>query len=538
MEPRTEILRLQKKLYQENHEKIAAAAEVLDKEFRRYERRYLQAVKSYRKIAYVPEVEDAMRRANIVLVGDYHTLDQSQRSFIRVLRSYLKTQEKDVVVVLEAIQARHQGVLDRFLSGTLDDRDFLKKIGFKKHWFFDLWENYRVIFDFLKYHEIPVYGLDVSGTTRKGLSERDAFMARRLSALAKANPNAQIFALVGDLHLAPPHLPKAIKAAARADNHNLRIVTLYQNSPEIYWKLWKKSAIDHALVVRLSEDVFCRMHTPPVIAQQSYLNWLYQEDSGFDWVDAKGSFLDLVRQVARILDITLSAKADEVEVYTCGDFGFLKSLAAKKILKPNELKALKTRVLKAQSLFIPQAKAVYLANVSINRAAEEAGRYLRYLLVGEEGSRSRKDAFYAEILQRALGFFGSKLINAKRKCARTQDFQHELQYLRSANLIRERVLDYHVAELYLLSRERLRRGNLLPDGRIATFNPNLAHATARAIGYDLGDHLYYAFIAGHISRSLVREFFYDEWSGPGVAQQTFLDLYAALQSFKRPAKEL
>ena len=59
---------------------------------------------------------------------------------------------------------------------------------------------------------------------------------------------------------------------------------------------------------------------------------------------------------------------------------------------------------------------VYLGNLSMNHASEEATHFLRHVMSGCQEPLNLVDAFYARALEEAVGFLGSKMLNHKRKC--------------------------------------------------------------------------------------------------------------------------
>lgn len=542
--PRQALLAIEKKIYRQNRETIIEFTEVQDKNFKKYYREYRKAVRTFQRRASQEEVEKDIAKARFALVGDYHTLDQSQRSFVRTLRSYIRNHDKEIVVALETVEHRHQKFLDAFMRGEIDHATFVKKIGFKESWFFDLWENYTVIFDFLKYHKIRIFGIEANNYRDKSLLERDRFMAQRLVNLAKRFPHKKIFVLVGDLHLAPAHLPREIIKVSnsplpvrQAGNPLLSrggsVVTLYQNSPDIYWKLSEKNMVDHTLIVKVAPNAYCRMHTPPIIVQQSYINWLYHEEGNFDWVDARGSFLTIVQQVAELLDLKLPPDDEDVEVYTCGDLGFMKLLNRRKIFSAHELKVIRHQIEHSQSYFLSRARIVYIANVSINHAAEEASHYLKHLMTGEEFPRSHRDAFYANVLHEALGFFGSKIINNKRKCARRKDYVSEKDYLEKAGLMTKRGLEYETACLFLEQAKEINKGRLLRTNKIAGFSTELFMSLTHALGYDLGDGLYYGFMDGRVPKEVMHDLFVNPFKEEGEPGRVYITLVKALKNVKR-----
>lgn len=534
--PRQELLKIEKKIFLQNQQAINDSTDVSDKGFKKYYRRYKRAVKNYQRTSDVQKIEKDVSQSRVVLCGDFHTLDQSQRSFVRLLRGFIRSQHKKIIVTLETVHFKYQKYLDQFMASTLTGEEFIKKIGFKKHWFFDLWENYTVIFDFLKYHKISVQAIDADPEKQKGLMERDKFMAARIADLAQKNPDHIIFVLVGDLHLAPAHLPREIKKAAAKIKMKLPTVTVYQNSPEIYWKLSEKDLVDHTLIVKIRDKEYCRMHTPPIIVQQSYVNWLYHEEGNFDWIDAKSSFVTLVQHIAQIIGAELPKDYENVEVYTCGDLGFLKVLRNKKLFSKKELKFIHNQISNSQSYFMPQARMAYIANVSIHHAAEEGSHYLKFLLSGLEIPRTHRDAFYANVLHEAIGFFGSKLVNAKRKCARYSDFVAEQRYLERANLAAENHVFYETSLLFLKHEKLAKKNELMHTNKIMNLSQNLFLSITHAIGYDLGDRLYYGFMAGKISKEQIRKLYVRRFDDEGEPGQIYLELFSDLKSVKRPAK--
>jgi len=534
--PRQELLKIEKKIFRQNQETIDESVLVSDKDFKKYLANYKRAVRNFTRRSTVEAIHRDISKSRIVLVGDYHTLDQSQRSFVRVLRNYFRDQNKKVIVALEAIQARHQRYLNQFMFDGIKENVFIEKIGFKEHWFFDLWENHLVIFDFLKFHQIQVYGIEAPGYENKSLLERDEYMAEQIVDLADKNPDKKIFVLVGDLHLSPQHLPKQIHKFAKKKELKLPIVTLYQNSAEIYWKLSEKELVDHTLIVKVADKSYCRMHTPPIIVQQSYLNWLYHEEGIFDWVDAKASFLNLVERISHVIGLKLPEDYETVEVYTCGDLGFMKLLSKEKTFSKKDLKFIRRQIENSESYFLPGPRIAYIANVSIHHAAEEASHYLKSLHSGLEFPRPHKDAFYANVLHEAIGFFGSKLINSKRKCARYKDFISQKKYLERSGLAAKRHLEYETADLFIKHTKLLKTKQLLHTNKIVNLTSELFLALSHALGYDLGDGLYYGFMDGKINKEFIRDLFTNPFAEEGKPGEIYLQLIKLLKGVKRPPK--
>ncbi|MDO8527605.1 MAG: ChaN family lipoprotein, partial [Deltaproteobacteria bacterium] len=144
LSPREELLSIQKSLYRRNQRLIDESIFVKEHDFLDYEKTYKRYVRDYQKVVSVEEMMKACDTADIIYVGDYHTCNQSQRSFLRILKAEIKKNKK-FILGLELLHKRHQKFLNLFFKGRLSEETFLKKVGLKKHWVFDLWENFKPI---------------------------------------------------------------------------------------------------------------------------------------------------------------------------------------------------------------------------------------------------------------------------------------------------------------------------------------------------------------------------------------------------------
>lgn len=532
LSPREELLRLQKKLYKYNNDIIDSSIVVKEKGFDLYEERYKRSVKDYKRIATLDEMMGAVFKADIIYVGDYHTCNQSQRSFLRVLKA-LAAKDKNFVLALEFIHNRYQDLLDSYMSGRITEETFIKKANLKEHWIFDLWENFKPLFDFARYHNISLYGVDVAppGST---LLERDVATAKLLAKIIKENPQKRVFVFIGDLHIAQAHLPKEVDDFLNISLRKKSLI-LFENSEEIYWKLAKEGLDDQVEVVLLPDGNFCRMHTPPIVCQQSYLNWLENDEEEIDYYDAKASFLELVERISDFLKIKLGPDKEEVEVFTCGDLSFLKRLKESDKFSKREISEIKQQILSSESYYIAKTKFVYLANLSLNHAAEEAAHFIKNLCSGLEEPRELVDAFYANILHEALGFFGSKIVNHKRKCFHEKDFEELLDYFKRVRIPKERVIEMETARFIVKYKRFEKKGRALQYTDIFNQGVDLFLSLTHALGYMLGDKLYYGMLKGTISKYTVRSLFYDPWED-AEPYRVYAKLLKTLKRVKIPKR--
>ena len=248
---RHEVVRVRKEIHRRNRKRINDSVLGYTKAFRTYENRYHAAIQSYQCRIKLEELDRALARANIVYFGDYHTLKQAQRSFLRLLRRL--PSERPVSIGLEMLQHRHQGYIDQFLAGSIDEKTFLACIEFDPEDMFGNWETYREIFELARERHYRIIGIDASRArgTSKSLRARDAFAARRLVREHRHHPDHLQLVLIGEMHIAPAHLPLAVQTElTKQDYDETEAVIIYQNAEQIYWHLQERGPADRGLETR------------------------------------------------------------------------------------------------------------------------------------------------------------------------------------------------------------------------------------------------------------------------------------------------
>ncbi len=250
----------------------------------------------------------------------------------------------------------------------------------------------------------------------------------------------------------------------------------------------------------------------------------------------QAQFFGLLKQIGDFLGIKQSEDAEEVEVFTCGDLSFLKALSEDDSFSKTEIRRIKKQILASESYCIPQKHTVYLANLSINHAAEEAAHYLKFLCSGAEQPRHSVDAFYANVIHEALGFFGSKIINHKRKCFHEKDYAGLIRYLSSGGAPKERKIEMQISLLILKHRLMDRRGSPIRSSRFYLGRHDLFFGVTHGLGYMLGDRLYYALVHGRISKEEIRELFCDPMKDEGEPYELYRKLLRRVRTVKIPKR--
>lgn len=539
--PRDELVELHRRLYQRQRRLISQSVQGASAALRAYEGLYRARVRKFERIVPYDEVVRQVAEADVVYVGDYHTLKQAQRSFAKLARR-LAQSPRQVVLALEFVQGRCQKHLDDWLARHIDDAAFLARIDYARHQIFGVWPNFKPIFELAREHKLPVVAIDRIGTGPGSLTRRDTYAAERLARLRAEHPDALVLVLVGQLHCAPPHLPRATaRALAARGLAPAKELVVYQNAESVYWELTRRGLEHEVEAVEIRPGELCLVNTSPLIAQQSYLDWVESPDDNAEGEDPvaqveatapRKHFVEMARVIARYLNLPVEHQLEGVEVYTAGDLSFLQLLRERGDFTPSELAAIRRQILARESYYIPRARIAYLANLSLNHAAEEAAHFVRHAASGGmDLERGLIDSFYARALEEAYAFFGSKIVNPRRKCAHEHDF---------ARLARGKDEPERTIARLVLGHKRLERGERQVSGAIRALygaaDADLFNAVTHALGYILGDKLYYGMLKRKVSKREIRELFLDPLEESGDPFHTYLHLAAKVGAVEVPRR--
>jgi len=410
----------------------------LQPDLQKYFLEYQRDFGSFEAVTSSQELLDAIQKTHIAICGDYHTLAQAQRTVIRLLNpviSSLKREDRTVILVLEMLREGDEKAVEKYLAGELNESEFLKKIDFAGRWGFD-WRNYREIFDFARESGLRIVGLSPKTSRPPSLLKRDAFAARRLATLSEGLPGTLVFALIGDLHLGRRHLPHQLTRELSRRGIVRDSVVVHQNNEKLYWKLAERGWEQHAEVVRLRPGVFCVMNTPPWIKLQSHLKWNeivsacgpHTAGGGipikgdraaaeaYEEIEHADEIRDLVRSLRDFLEVGLT-RDDDFSVRGPGDQKYLVNYLRRRGFSANELRTLQSGMRAFKSQFVPREQILYFSVVSLNHSASQAAAFLHAKLTGwDRVFLSPREDFYRQIWLESLAYFGSKVINHKRKC--------------------------------------------------------------------------------------------------------------------------
>jgi len=539
-------MQIQKRLVNRIKREIDASIGALTPELRAYKRKYNAEFRHYH-VSSKEELMEAVLAADIVFLGDYHTLRQSQQTLLKLLEEALPNR-LDIVLALEMVQREDQAVLDEYMAGTISEDEFLKRIDYERTWGFP-WNYYQPIFKAAKENCLRVVGINShSEDERHMLEERDRVAAEAVAREALARQDALIVVFDGDLHVAAAHLPAKVKEILRGYGVKRKMLRIFQNSENIYWRL-AENYNEQVDVVRLRRDAFCVINTTPLVKYQSYLNWESNREElkpvlKSNWLLSRDKSLNYSGQMRRIVHAIASffeireEGLDDFTVYTTGDLDFLERLRESGEYTPGEIQEITVQILKNESYFITKGHILYLANLSLDHAAEEAAHLINHVCAGsaEEPLVCEAD-FYYRAMKEAIGWLGSKVINPKRTCYREQDYYDFLKESAGKKLPPHedeiRRISRYVKQHKAMERRLFKKGGGRPTLRRIFDLPISVHiGVTHALGYMLGDKLHYAMMSGDVKKDEMHRLFYEPLHEPGRAFELYMHYAERMESVR------
>src|SRR3984893_8533125 len=199
---------------------------------RKYLREFSRAFRSYDSLLDSQQLQDAVHAANIVLIGDYHALPGAQRYAASLFEKRALAGDRPVVLGVETIFARDQHILEEWWRREIDETELRQRIRFDLDWGYD-WAPFHELLVAARDHGEAVYGLDcMPRENLRKIGARDRHAAAKIAEIRERHPGAAIFVLFGESHLAPNHLPSAL----REQIPGTRIFTVLQNVDALYWR--------------------------------------------------------------------------------------------------------------------------------------------------------------------------------------------------------------------------------------------------------------------------------------------------------------
>lgn len=435
----------------------------------------------------------AIRSSHVTWIGDFHPFAQSQRTALRLMREAVslggQNSNESWFLGLEMISSQHQKELDAYQSGQLSLQNFLEAIDYHKHWGFH-WKHYAPLFEWARESQVRLVGLNLplilntnlrTQTTLSELQARDRWAAGVVTDLFKT-PGIRGIVLYGDHHVASPHLPSQFKRIFRRFyKESARQTIVHQNCDSLYWKLAELEPRMDAEIVQLRPRVFCAFSSTPVARLQSWVNWIEDPDGDTDFLELTKRYGDAIADFL----VVPRASFDSLTIRTL----------------------YRQRLCTHQRYYDAAAKIAYLAEPSSNGAAEIAANhlFLEHNRVGlhREGLQG-SELFFELVMRNAFSFFGSLLLNPRRKCDLPHDHRRRLNELRKGKkstfpqekASRALVLDLLRSEKWDSVYQSQRRPT------------KVEQMAAQYLGQIAGKRFYLAFVSSAIDIVTARELFF------------------------------
>ncbi len=522
---------------------------------RKYIRSFTREFRGFDAFSTWDDLIISCYKADIVYLGDYHALTSSQMFAARLLKE-IASRSRQVILAVEMVYGRNQRALDQWLAGAIDESEFKRRIRYDLEWGYD-WEGFRAIFETARDYGLKVFGIDCP--PRNGLRyirKRDRYAAMRIADICARNPTARVVVMIGESHLAEGHLPAAVREALAAGNLEKRSVRVLQNIEEIYWKLVAQGR-EHEDVVAMGAGTYCVFNASPIAKYESYRQTInrWREEEGEDAIDLTPTLHSMIDTILRFLGVDKYAHRvregeDGMEllvdlfpdVYSSVDASSLKGLLGRGRLTAAQRAAVKDRIARKGSCYIRRINAIFIGAFSLVQGGEEAAHFVNIALRGDvfrdgRRARSRPDLFYESVMEEALGFFGSKLIDPSRN----HFFETKLyQYHRRDREFIENNTEYSFEQYgrimrFILTHKRFERTYkshrdvpaALKDG-IRTRSRREFSVLTHELGYYLGQQMYDGYHQGLIDRGAIRNLYFRRFAQPGSALSAYLDLVEVL----------
>ncbi len=504
-----------------------------------YEKEFQRTWKLSDRVSLLQRVASA----KLIYLADFHPLQQSQRANLRILKGIPVGQ--NTVLGMECFWSEDQAVLNRFLKGTLSEKDFLKQIEWKKYWGFP-WENYRPLLRWARKYKVKVIGLN--GPSKKAsteplktgareLEKRDLWAAELIVKHLSDQRLNQMFVVYGDLHLAENQLPGLVAKKLKKSKAP-KVVRVMQNSERIYFQLLRQEKEDRIDVVELPKDTFCLLTVPPWVKWQNYLLDLEHTDDQ----ELDGESIDLTDHVSQYVkmiceDLELKVSLSHLSVFTAEDRSFWKQIQDH--FPDNEIKLLELMVEEERPFFLPQLGIAYLSRMSVNHAAALAMHYIHSQCCQlKEWRFDLPEDFQRLIWLEALSYFGSKLINPKRKTETLLDLRKMLSSKNPRDGGKEPLklaLAQKMMELSFLTQRDGRRFQYVPRKKSSYLT------AATLLGGIMGEKIYTGYRQKVLDLKTLQGFLKKDWT-----EESFIPLYYEILeliemmplSFKSKAEKL
>jgi uncharacterized iron-regulated protein len=504
----------------------------------KYLRDYQQAYRTYEAVLSEPQLAAGLRAADVLLVGDYHTLPASQQFAAALVEQLAQDAGRPVVLGLEMIYARDQRILDEWVAGEIDERELRERIRYESSWGYD-WAPFAALLHAGRAHCAAVYGVDCMprGDMRK-IAQRDRHAAAKIAELRERHPGASVVIVFGESHLAPNHLPAELARVMP----QARVVTVLQNVDELYWKAAGERR-DQVAAVRVSDDVLCVFNASPLEKYESYRQYIER------WRQERPATLDLAPTAYNLLDSLLrflyvdkyaphngsqpKYLIDRLpEVHSRASVEAMQRVLERRAVPEARIKELTQQLAGAGCCYAAEADSLFVARYELSAVAAEIARFLYLSCRGTTiVLASPEDCFYTAVLEHGLAHFGARMLCPSLPAARESDLYP--LYTQPREAIEEHTLysyrEYmQMVDFVVLHKDyegNVRQYHSLPpllrEG--VSWKEDRQRFVVERLGRIFGSELYDAYVRGRVSRRYLRALFFRKLAAPEAARNTYFE---------------
>lgn len=519
-------LKIRWELYLQIRHRVDLLLGPSSKIFSSYTKAYEASFKKTWKPSKKSQLIGAFKKSRLICLGDFHAIQQSQRSHLRLLEAL--PFQPDFLAV-EFLEAQHQPHIDAFQAGKISEKEFLRKVSWDERWSFS-WSSYRMLVDWAQKKKVRLIGLNhlVHQKSAASLRKRDRLAAKVVAEEYKKNPKARAVIIFGELHLGEKHLPLQLNQKVK----NLKaseLVVVFQSPEQVFFKVMNRYQDTRVDVVRAGVNRFCLLNIAPWVKWQNYLLELEErmdpqfEEDGHDLTDEIAKYIGVLDR-----DLQTHTKKDQFSVYSADDDGFWNDLS--KSLPRKELTYFRGLIENGISFYLAQKQMAFMAEPSVNHSAvlamaivhAQLSKLVRY-------PADLPHDFLKLIWLEAVLYFGSKLINPNRKTDMVGDLKAQVNSPSLVSLKRDSLkiaLQQKMQEFLYLSQGRKLRTHFSGQRSL------VMREAARSLGGMMGEKLYHAYQKKLFSNMTLLSLLSKKFEEP--FQPVYLEILQTLELFPEP----
>ena len=399
-----------------------------------------------------------------------------------------------------------------------------QRIRFDLDWGYD-WAPFHELLVAARDHGEAIYGLDcMPRENLRKIGARDRHAAAKISEIRDRHPNAVVFVLFGESHLAPGHLPRVLHKAMPG----ARILTVLQNVDALYWRAAGERA-DKVDAVRVNDDVLCVFNATPLEKYESYRLFLDQWSRCDTDPDFAPTIYNLIDSLASFLEINRYSPHNGTqpkflvdmlpEVHGNSSDAMLRRLLSRKGISEQQLETMLASVEERGSAYLPAGQCVSHPRISNDARrrrcdplsasrlprpapAPEWTRRKRQRRAGKhERSANRPTLSIRDVIEHAVAYFGSRVLYPSRPAPETEDLP---AFSRAAV-------------------EKSAQAALRGDA-------GKFESIAQDWGYRIGSQIYDVYLAGKVKPSGLRRLFLAHLDEPGLARKVCTAVIAKIRA--------